>query len=105
MDPISPNSMNTIPIPSKKNKTKLWLIISIIAALIVIAFGIYFWQGANISNTESTTEQLNEINSLKTQSSSDNLSAIEKDLQATNLDSLDAEAPLIEAQLSAPATK
>ena len=64
---------------------------SIIAAIVILAViivgALYFWgqRGVNDMGTNETVEEIN------TQSDSDAAAAIEADLDATDLDSLDAE--------------
>lgn len=95
MDPISIQ-------PTEQSNSKIWLIVTIVIVLIVIAFGLYFWRNAILPSSNKSAD---EINTLKQQGTSDNVASIEKDLQATDLNSLDKEVPVIDAELGTPAVK
>lgn len=98
MDPISIN-------PTEQDKSKIWIVVSIIVLLVIVAFGVYFLRNANISNTENAERTTDEISALNKQDTSDEVVSIEKDLQMTSLDSLDNEIQSIDVALDASATK
>lgn len=93
------------------------LIVAIIIVLVVILGGLYLWSmSLNQSYDESpsvtrpTAEENNEPESTQAEaevasqaavSTSDELSPIEADLSATNLDSLDAELQIVEDEIRA----
>ena len=83
------------------NKSSIGSIVStiIIIALIILG-GLYFWgkrieeaKNAQTTMTDTTTAnaEQNEAATIRSTSSSDDVSSIEADLNATNLDNLDAE--------------
>jgi len=92
------------------------ILITLIVILIGILVGLFFW-GQSLKNqtqqevpmaTRPTAEENNEpesnnaeadVQTLQTLSTSDELNAIENDIESTNLDSLDAELSDIEAEL------
>ncbi|MEK9175143.1 MAG: hypothetical protein AAB795_00965 [Patescibacteria group bacterium] len=96
MDPISIQ-------PADQNNSKIWLIVSIVVVLIIIAFGFYFLRNSNIFETPSAIESINDINMLQKQGTSDDISAINADLQATDLNNLDKEVSAIDAEFDAAA--
>jgi hypothetical protein len=98
MDTFNPNQMPPIQaVEEKKSKGPLVAVI-IILALIIIG-GLYFLkQRASMpvyvpQTTDSITESLN------TQSSSDELSSIETDLNSTDIENIDQGAAAIDAEL------
>lgn len=105
MDTFNPNQMP--PISSQVEKKSLGPLIAviIILALIVIG-GLYFLKERSSQETYiptvTETEQTDSVTaSLQTQGNSDDLNAIEADLNATNLDNLDQGASAIQAELNA----
>ncbi len=67
-------------------------IIAIIVVLVIIILGgLYFWNQNKIDNTDLESGNSTALESINTQSSSDNATDIEADLNATNVDNLDAE--------------
>lgn len=85
----------------QENKSSVGSIIgTIIIIAIIILGGLYFWgkrmQEAKIkenlvNDTSSQTTEVDETTTIQTVSSSDDLNAIEADLNATNLDNLGSE--------------
>lgn len=85
----------------QENKSSIGSIIgTIIIIAIIILGGLYFWgkrmQEAKIkenlvNDTSSQTTEVNETATIQTVSSSDDLNAIEADLNNTNLDNLGSE--------------
>ena len=98
---MEPNSIS----PVEQNKSKTLLVSVVVVVLIIIAIVFYFWRNANISNNESAIGSINEINALNAQGTSDDITSIEVDLQATNLDNLDKEVPAIDAALDTTQVK
>ena len=78
--------------PQTTPEEKSWgpIIGSIIIVVIIVAGGIYIW-GSRLAPlpSESANTPDAETEALKLQSSSDDLNSISRDLNATNLDSLD----------------
>ena len=75
-------------------KSRTWLVIVIIVVLAVLAWFAYSYRTILIpSGTES------QINKLESQSTSDEIGDIEKDLNATSLDGLNNELSDIEKEL------
>ncbi|MEX0917244.1 MAG: hypothetical protein WDZ90_01870 [Candidatus Paceibacterota bacterium] len=95
------------PDPSGESRKKEGHIGPLISAgiiiLILVVGGIYYWgTKVNEDGLQNETEQdMDEtsIEALQTQDSSDEVGAIEEDLENTNLDSLDAELSDIESEL------
>lgn len=80
-----PNNMNVGTVESSGGSTGLIIGAVVILAIIVLG-GLYFWgQRANDALLNETVESIN------TQSSSDEAAAIEADLDATDIENLDAE--------------
>lgn len=104
------NVPNMTPEPKK---TSVGPVIGIIIIIVILVLGgLYFW-GQNLSNNadyefpeiETTTQQTTlsndsdpQVQSLESQSSSDELSDIEADLEATNFDSMGSELDTVEAE-------
>ena len=68
----------------KKGNVLLWVII-----VIIVLGGLYFW-GERTSNgamSEADTEEM--VNKINAQSSSDEASVIQSDLESTNVENLD----------------
>ena len=105
---------------SEKSSSALGLILAIlIVVLVLILGGLYLW-GTTLNDStleatplerptaeennepESTTAKAN-VQAIETVSTSDELEAIEADIESTNLDELDAEMAAIEAELEASA--
>ena len=100
MSPI--NGMNGME-PVKKSYGALIAVI-VILVLIVIG-GLYFLgqrvnNSAYINNASSTQESDSVTASLQTQSSSDDLQSIQKDLDSTDTSNLDQGAAAVEASLN-----
>lgn len=102
MDTFNPNQMPPIQTPVEKKSSMGPLIAVIIILALIIVGGLYFLKERSSQQPyippaapagDSVTE------SLKQQSSSDELNSIEADLNATNLESLDQGAAVIEAGL------
>lgn len=78
---------------------------SVIVIIIIILGGFYFWsqRGGNIDELleEGVPTDDAALNALQAQSASDGISSIESDLNATDLDDLDAELGDIDALLDA----
>mgnify|MGYP001570169639 CR=1 FL=1 len=98
MDTFNPNQMPPMPgLEEKKSKGSL---IAVILILVLIIIGGLYFLKQRVSQPvyapvtgDSVTESLN------TQSSSDEVSAIETDLKATDIDSIDQGAAAVEAEL------
>ncbi len=88
-------------IPSTPKKSVAPLVLVIILLVIVIIGGLYYFKTrTNQTPYVPTTEESDNITeSLMQQSQSDDLSSIEADLNATDIDSLDQGASVIEAGL------
>jgi len=79
---------------------------SIIVVLLIILGGLYFWgERLNQSGSSSVAAPDPALQSLKTQGTSDEVSALETDAAATDLNGLDKELGDIQKELSAPATQ
>lgn len=76
-----------------QKKSKTWLAILIIIVLAALAYAVYF---VRVSNQEPA-EPI--VNQLESQGTSDEVSAIEKDLTGTALEGLDSEVSDIEKEL------
>jgi len=100
-----PNTLSEDPAPQKGGIGPLVGIIIIVAVLII--GGLYFW-GAKLAKDEQhnmTAEEIAnqedpQMEALTQQSSSDDLSAIEADVSATDLDNLDKELGNIDTEFS-----
>ena len=100
MDTFNPNQMPPMQNGEEKKSIGPLIAVIIILALVIVG-GLYFLKTRSsqpiyetpVENVDSITESLN------TQSNSDDLSSIEADLNATNLDNLDQGAAAIEAEL------
>lgn len=115
---ISSNEISSEQIVYKNNEVKnnhLGPIIGVlIIVLVLILAGLYVW-GASLSREEALQEQVTarsiennepetiraeaDVQILDTVSTSDEISAIEADIESTNLDSLDAELEEIDREL------
>ncbi len=100
---ISSQKQETTP----KEKSASGVIGTIIVVVIILIGAVYLFNsreptilGDKIPTEEITTAPDAQKESLLEQSTSDNVSAIETDLDTTNLDGLDAEFQAIEAELA-----
>lgn len=84
----------------------------IILALLIILGGLYLWGSSlskedvlfeppTVNNEPETPRAIADLQILETVSSSDEIGAIEADIMSTNLDGLDTEMSLVEAELEA----
>lgn len=83
----------------------------IIILLLIVLMGLYLWGGTlskdvplfppTVNNEPETPRAIADLQILQTVSSSDELSALEADIMSTNLDGLDTEMSLVEAELEA----
>lgn len=106
MDPIAP--MNSMPPQATpQSSSKIWVVIVIIIVLLVAAFVLYYRSTIQEDSAGQlpTSGAINTTTALRTQGVSDDVSAIEKDLQSTNLNNLTGETSVIDQELSAPATQ
>jgi len=96
-----PQMTNTTPTTTSLEKKSSWgpvIGLVIILALIIIG-GLYFlMQDQNVPENPEANNSEQDLNDLRSQSSSDSLAEIEADLESTNLDNLDAELDLIESE-------
>ncbi len=98
MDTFNPDQMPPIQGQTEKKSAGSLIAVIIILALIVIG-GLYFLKERSSQPTYVPTGQDAITESLNQQSSSDELSSIEADLNTTNLNNLDQGAAALEAQL------
>lgn len=100
MDTFNPSQMPPMQGNVEKKSAGPLVAVIIILALIIIG-GLYFLKTRSNQNmyvpTETTEDSVTA--SLNQQGTSDDLSSIEADLNATNLDNLDQGAAVIEAEL------
>lgn len=106
--------------PSNKNLISGPVLLVLAVVLIGILAGMYYWfttltvdttpvvpdspverPSAEANNEPESTTAEAQADTMLTTSSSDELTAIEADIEATNLDSLDAELEAIDAELNA----
>lgn len=108
MDQTQQNPQNQTGMPGgapQEEKSVGALIGSIIIIVIIVIGGIYFWatqEKMMPSDAPTQTENMMEdqsTNMLREQGTSDELSDIETDINATNVNNLDAEFSDIDAQL------
>lgn len=108
MDQTQQNPQNQTGMPGgtpQEEKSVGALIGSIIIIVIIVIGGIYFWATQEKMMPLDTPTQMENMmgdqstNMLLEQGTSDELSDIEKDLNATNLNNLDAELNDIQGQL------
>ncbi|MEK7514233.1 MAG: hypothetical protein AAB587_00180 [Patescibacteria group bacterium] len=101
---MDPNQTNTTPaIPTPTSKPSMGAFIGIIIIILVIVFGaFYFWgkmveekSGSGAQTADTSVEMLNK------QSSSDEVTSIEADLNATDIGNLDKELGSVDASLKA----
>jgi|SRR3989344_6377803 len=101
MDTFNPNQMPPIgSIDSQKKSSGPLIAVIIILALIVIG-GLFFLKERIGQDTYVSPEIDSVTQDLQTQGNSDDLSSIEADLNATNLDNLDQGASVIQAEIEA----
>ena len=102
MDTFNPNQMPPMQAPMEKKSMGPLIAVIIILALIVLG-GLYFLKERSSQNSTIPAEITGDpiTNSLEQQGNSDDLSSIEADLNATNLDNLDQGASVIQAELNA----
>ncbi|MFA5838794.1 MAG: hypothetical protein WC849_02555 [Candidatus Paceibacterota bacterium] len=101
------NKMTTPEIEPPKTKSTGAIVGSIIIIVILVIGGLYLWgkQITKVENQQATTPEqiLSEpdqaLDSLKNQSTSDEIKSIEIDLNATNLDNLNKELENINIEL------
>lgn len=109
MEPTQQNQTGTPAEMPKEEKSMGALIGSIIVVAVIVIGGIYFWMTRSSESTAPVTTETSplgqtvtpdkEIAALQNQGTSDEISDIEKDLNATNFDNLDAGMGDIDAQL------
>lgn len=87
------NNFQTTPQTNKKEGSVGPIIGSVIIILLIIMGGLYFWG--------SIIQRQNENAARQRQMRTEDLSGIEKDLNETNIDTLDSEMDSIEAELDA----
>lgn len=99
MDTFNPNQMPPMSTQPEKKSVGPLVAVVVILALIIIA-GLYFFKQRVDQPTYVPIEQTDVITeSLKQQGTTDDLSSIEADLNATDLNNLDQGAAAIEAEL------
>ena len=99
MDTFNPNQMPPLPDETTKKSVGPLIAVIIILALIIIG-GLYFLKERSSQPVYApATTSDNITDSLNKQSSSDDLSSIEADLNATDINNLDQGAAVIEAEL------
>jgi len=101
MDTFNPSQMP--PMQTSENKKSMGSLVAVIIILaLIIVGGLYFLKTRSAQNAYvpvETTEEDSVTASLNQQNTTDDLSSIEADLNATDLNNLDQEAAAIEAQL------
>lgn len=101
----TPQETEVTPTPEKKQTGSI--IGSIIVIIVIIIGGLYFWGTRSTTPTDvldtPSVDPADEIplqdpigDALKNTSNSDELNAIEADLNATDINSIDSDAPSIE---------
>lgn len=75
-----------------QSKTGLWLGL-VVVAIIVILFAFYYYYSDKIAPSGATT-------TISTEQSQDEVAALEQELQAENIDSLDSELSDIDKELA-----
>lgn len=101
---IPQTPQTSTPTPSQEQKTSWGPIIGLVIILALIIAGSFYFFSKDQNDTpvppEPSIEDIeSELLDLRTQGQSDELGDIEADLEATNLDNLDAEVGLIEEEL------
>lgn len=94
----SPSLINPMAPEKKSTGPTIGLIIVV---LVIILGGLYFWSKQTKENSDTNMMAEQEAMMIKEQGSSDEVGDIEADLNATNLDNLDAELGDIDAELQA----
>ena len=90
MDPQNQNNMTPGTAEVNSSGSSAGPIIGIIVILaIVILGGLYFWSQRSATEDSSATDKT--VETINIQSSSDNPSSIEADLNTTDIENLDAE--------------
>ena len=79
-----------------KNKLLLNVVIILVVLLVIVLVGYWVFMGS----TEEVVTDTEEIEELRTQGESDEISDIEADVDASDFDSLDKELQQIEKELS-----
>lgn len=101
MDTFNPNQMPSMPNQAEKKSVGPLVAVIIILALIIVG-GLYFLKARSSQNVYAPSPEKDAVTeSLKQQSNSDDLTSIEVDLNATNLDNLDQGASALQAELNA----
>lgn len=96
--PINLNQ-NPVMMPEPQKKSMGPMIGLLIILIVIILGGLYFWnQTADMPYENTSTDELGVI---QQQGTSDEVSSIETDLQATVIDSIDTELGNIDAELQA----
>lgn len=98
---MNQNLGNLSGMPEKKSKGAL---IAVIVILFLIIIGGLYFLGQRMNRgymapTDNTNQTDPVTDSMKTQSSSDDVNSIQADLNATNIDTVDQGAAVIEAEL------
>lgn len=91
--------------PMEQHKSKVSLIIVIIVILVVLAFVIFYLRDSDLGSLPGLSNQMNDVQKLEQQGTSDEVATIEQDLAATNLNNLDKELDSIDKELSTPVTQ
>lgn len=91
IQPTNTEPSNNQPVVNQESSTGPAIAIVIVLAMIILG-GFYFW-GERSKSTDTTLEATPEemISAIETQSTSDESSSIEEDLNNTELDNIDAE--------------
>jgi len=106
-EPSAPevNATDSSPITAEENGGLGATIGSVIVIVVLILGGFYLWSQKNANIEALLDEPLPEsdetLTALQAQSTSDNIESIENDLNATDLENLDAELADIDALLNA----
>lgn len=88
--------MNQPMMPEGTSQKKMWLWLVVGAVVIIVLAALWwFWQGPT-----APAEENGATTALETQGTSDEVSAIDTDLQATDLGNLDAELEDIDSELA-----
>jgi Flp pilus assembly protein TadG len=98
MDPNQPNTTPVVPTPT--SKPSMGAFIGIIVILLVIIFGAFYFWGKMLDEKAATNSLIDaSVEMLNKQNSSDEISSIEADLNATVIESLDKELGDIDTSL------
>lgn len=100
--PEAPMATPTTPEQEAPGKSSGPIVGIIIIVLVIALGGIYFWKTQIESRQDTPTDEsvAADVATLTAQGTSDDVNAIEEDLTATDLDTLDAELNGIEAELT-----